>query len=519
MKNNLKDLALPELSRRLSLMAAFLVLFTVRAFAQTPGALANGSYGSAGNGPAASPQSGRVLLNTSGTTYTIPGTTVMATATISNQQYTGVNTGTGNPVLMFGATKTNGGTSPTARPIYANMTDIGSPTNTMYSNKLDGSAAGIDVATNQAFNLYTSVHQWAGLTSPSTSNVRIYIADLTISFSTPLTNPLLHFVGMGGTTGSLGFTDELDLTTPGLTFTKLQGDTAFAVTSTQINNGLSSGVGASCSTNIAACGTVRLNGNNIQSVTFKVYVRGDSGAANWGSASNHAGDQWLIGVSIPQMFNVSGNVFNDVNGLGDNTVNGTGIGVAGAAQLYANLVEPVSGNVIGSVPVNANGTYSFNGVPLGANVRMEISKNQGSALTSAPAKALPAGWSFVDEHIGAGVGSETPANGAQSFTVNGDVTNVNFGLQGTPTAAAVSVSGRILTADGAGIRNVTVTMTDAMGNSRSAVSSAFGYYTFSNVQSGTIYTVAVKAKQFRFSQPVWLLNVNDAVDGFDFVAN
>ena len=518
MKNLSKDLVIPGLRINLSVALAVLILVLCSTVdAQTPGELGTGSYGVAGNGPSASQQSGRVLLNASGTTYTTPKANVTITATISNQQFTGVNTGTGNPVLMFGATNTNGGTSPTVRPIYANMNDIGSPANTMYSNQVDGSAAGIDVATNQAFNMYTSVHQWAGLSSPSTNNTRIYMADLTLTFSTPLTNPMLHIVGLGGTTGTLGFTSELDLQTAGVTMTKMQGDTTLSVTATQIKNGAGT-ISASCAANGAACGTIQLNGNNIASVTFKVFVRGDGGAANWGSAANHAGDQWLIGVSIPQTFTVSGNVFNDGNGLGDNTVNGTGIGVAGVAQLYANLVEPVSGKVIASVPVAANGTYSYDGVPQGANVRVEISANQGTELTNTPAKSLPSPWSYVDEHVGSGAGSDVPADGALAFQVNGNVTNVNFGLRGAPTAAAVNISGRILTSYGAGIRNVLVTISDPYGNKRSVMSSAFGYYNFSNVPSGEVYVVSAAARQFHFTQPIRVLNLNDAVDGFDFVA-
>ena len=52
------------------------------------------------------------------------------------------------------------------------------------------------------------------------------------------------------------------------------------------------------------------------------------------------------------------------------------------------------------------------------------------------------------------------------------------------TAANVSVGGRVLTANGNGIRNVRVTMTDANGITRSTLSSAFGYYRFAEVLAG-----------------------------------
>jgi hypothetical protein len=51
-----------------------------------------------------------------------------------------------------------------------------------------------------------------------------------------------------------------------------------------------------------------------------------------------------------------------------------------------------------------------------------------------------------------------------------------------PTAA--SVSGRVMTASGRGIRNVIITMTDSQGNERTATTSSVGYYRFDNIAAG-----------------------------------
>jgi hypothetical protein len=55
---------------------------------------------------------------------------------------------------------------------------------------------------------------------------------------------------------------------------------------------------------------------------------------------------------------ISGTVFNDVNGLTDNTVNGTGLGNPSSTPLYANLLDG-SNNVVATTTVNPNGTYTF----------------------------------------------------------------------------------------------------------------------------------------------------------------
>ncbi|MGB7201051.1 MAG: CARDB domain-containing protein [Pyrinomonadaceae bacterium] len=84
-----------------------------------------------------------------------------------------------------------------------------------------------------------------------------------------------------------------------------------------------------------------------------------------------------------------------------------------------------------------------------------------------------------------------------------------------PTAAEVSVGGRIVTSRGVGIRGVTVTITDAAGNSRSARSSTFGYYRFDAVAAGQTYVMSAVSKKYQFSNRV--ITVSDALDDIDFV--
>lgn len=87
-----------------------------------------------------------------------------------------------------------------------------------------------------------------------------------------------------------------------------------------------------------------------------------------------------------------------------------------------------------------------------------------------------------------------------------------------PTAANVSVSGRVATSYGGGIRNAVVTLTDANGITRTAQTGSFGYYKFDDVRAGAIYTVSVAAKKFTFSNPTRIISVNDSVSDLDFTA-
>jgi hypothetical protein len=87
-----------------------------------------------------------------------------------------------------------------------------------------------------------------------------------------------------------------------------------------------------------------------------------------------------------------------------------------------------------------------------------------------------------------------------------------------PTAASVSISGRVLTAAGRGIRNVTVTMIDSQGRERTAQTTSFGYYRFDDVEAGETVTITAKARRFKFSQSTIVRTTNDSVTNADFVS-
>ena len=79
-----------------------------------------------------------------------------------------------------------------------------------------------------------------------------------------------------------------------------------------------------------------------------------------------------------------------------------------------------------------------------------------------------------------------------------------------PTAAGVNVEGRIVTADGRGVYNARVVMTDSSGQTRFVTANPFGYYRFTGVPSGAIYTFTVLAKGY-ITQEGIVRNVTDSI--------
>jgi hypothetical protein len=88
-----------------------------------------------------------------------------------------------------------------------------------------------------------------------------------------------------------------------------------------------------------------------------------------------------------------------------------------------------------------------------------------------------------------------------------------------PTAATVAISGHVTSLIGRGITGVSLLLTDSEGNTRTAVSTAGGYYQFTDVQVGETYIISATGKRFTFSQSVQVLSVNEETSEVNFIAN
>ncbi len=109
-------------------------------------------------------------------------------------------------------------------------------------------------------------------------------------------------------------------------------------------------------------------------------------------------------------------------------------------------------------------------------------------------------------------------NATVGFYKTGAPISVQIQGPSVPTSVAVTVSGRVTNAGGqVGIPNVYVFIIDSGGNTRTAVTSPFGYYSFFDVTSGAMYTIGVTSKRYAFPAPV-TMQINDNVTNLDFSA-
>lgn len=87
-----------------------------------------------------------------------------------------------------------------------------------------------------------------------------------------------------------------------------------------------------------------------------------------------------------------------------------------------------------------------------------------------------------------------------------------------PTAAQVSVAGRVSTASGLGIRNASIRLTAADGAIRFTQTGSFGFFRFEGVAVGATYVLEVSSKRFTFAAPIRVLSVAEAITDADFIA-
>ncbi len=84
-----------------------------------------------------------------------------------------------------------------------------------------------------------------------------------------------------------------------------------------------------------------------------------------------------------------------------------------------------------------------------------------------------------------------------------------------PTAAGVSVSGRVLTADGEGLSGAIVTCMGADGNIRIVRTGSFGYFSFEDIEPGHAYFFLVESKRYVFAPRS--IAVIDSVTDLEFL--
>ena len=155
-------------------------------------------------------------------------------------------------------------------------------------------------------------------------------------------------------------------------------------------------------------------------------------------------------------------------------------------------------------------------------------------ITNFPPTAPAGPYNEAGSTIGSGTGADTFAevfggtqpNGVWTLYVRDDngaarpeggngLIAGGWGIEIRTTAPVATISGRVFTPTGLGLRNAVVSLTDSQGIRRTATTSSFGVYSFDNVAIDGTYIIGVSSKRFRFATRT--LDVTGSMANVDFV--
>lgn len=87
------------------------------------------------------------------------------------------------------------------------------------------------------------------------------------------------------------------------------------------------------------------------------------------------------------------------------------------------------------------------------------------------------------------------------------------------SAGPATVAGRVVTADGRGIRNALISVTGGnLSEPRYVVTNTFGFYRIPDLESGQGYVLTVIAKKYTFRENSIFVSLDEDLHGLDFIA-
>ncbi len=206
------------------------------------------------------------------------------------------------------------------------------------------------------------------------------------------------------------------------------------------------------------------------------------------------------------------------------TINVRNTIIAGNTQDISGAFVSNGNNLIGSTAGGTGFTQPTDKTNVAANLA-PLANNGGQTNTHLPNTGSPAIDAGNNCVVNLSCGANNPPVALttdQRGIARPQGASVDIGaveVQLAPTAATVSIGGRVTTMSGRGITNVRLSLTDSNGQVRTTTTTAFGYYRFDDVQAGETYILSATGKHYTFSQPLQVLNVNEETDAVNFIAN
>lgn len=354
-------------------------------------------------------------------------------------------------------------------------------------------------------------------------------------------------------------------------------DTGFGVAIDTQGNAYVAGTTSSTTFPTATPFQAMLNGSNLDgqdafvtkldaagnALVFSTYLGGSDRDNGYAVAVDAQGNAYVTGSTFSTNFPTSNPIQTTIGGgLFDIDAYVTKLGASGNALVYSTYLGGNNSDQGNGIKVDGQGSAYVVGRTLSTNFPTAAplqSTNRGSANAFVTKLNAP-GSGFVYSTYFGGTNSDSAlaisldglgnayltgltssttfptlnpfqaTHAVDSFSNDAFITKISDGNVPTPTptvsptptptptptpVTAVTISGRVTTPTGLGLRNATVNLTDILGTRRTATTSSFGIYSFDGVLTGQTYTLSVSSKRYRFAPRIE--PITGAISNFDFI--
>jgi CSLREA domain-containing protein len=455
---------------------------------------------------------GNTVSNTSTTvSASAGGISSIGTTNITDSMITNnTATSSGSNTFSGGVHVTAGTTIITGSTISGNMSTVTAGAGSgfaggIYNQQATVSIINSTVSGNSASSFHGGIRTLASTTAAATTN----ITNSTVSGNTS--------VGEGGGVINIA----------GSTFNSITNITGSTISGNMATSGTSLGGGIENFTVSTGLGTVNLTNSTVSGNSANngagVYNSGTTATINSNYSTVASNTAATNGGGIFQDTGGATNLKNSI--VGDNTAGLTGPDIFGTitSQDY-NHVEDTTGGTFftelgGKSKLITTSFFALANDVTGTDPQLgALMNNGGTTNTHLPGITSPVLNTIPNGTSDCGTVITTSQNAAirpqQGACEKGSAESL------ATTAANVSIGGRVITSSGRGIGNAFIEVSGgSLGQSIFVRTNKFGNYRIMELEAGQTYILTVHSKQFQFSTPTQIINLNDNISDFNFISN
>lgn len=270
-----------------------------------------------------------------------------------------------------------------------------------------------------------------------------------------------------------------------------------------------------------ACNIIANNGNALSTgARAGIYLDSTAGAGN-ALRANSIFNNTGLGIDL-QATGATANDLNDPDTGANNQQNKPVINTANTAGFISGTLNSTAGTTFAI-------DFFRNSAPdtlLTSEGRIYIGTVNCTSVSTATCAISGNNYTFfftssVPLNVGQFVTATATATGTalapQAVGDSSEFSDAAAVVLAPPSAASVTVAGRVMSGKNRGVSNASLYLTDSSGEIRVARTNQFGYYQFTEVRAGETYIISVRHRSYQFTPQV--ITVNEELAAVDFLPN